>query len=196
MTEVDVINMALAKLGQPQLTPKVYAEQLNQPAQACKLFFGQARDSLLRRHNWSFAMELFQSKGEQDGTGKWQHHIPVESNRIVTVMEPGGSKIEHYTIAGRRIICGHANIWVAFVMKEPAMEFWDALFTECVVVRLAAYLAGSICQNPSLENQLVQQLEQTIFPRAITADAREVLSNENHVGVKNLMSSLLLQARL
>lgn len=196
MTELDIVNMALAKLGQPLLSDGVYKAASGQPAQACALFFRQAATTLLRRHPWSFAIDLFQSKGEQDGMGHWLHVMPEECNRVLSVMEPGGVKVEHYSIAGRRIVCAREAVWVSFVHREPPLAFWDGLFTECVVLRLAAYLAGAICQNPGLENQLISELEQVVFPRAITADSREVLSNENHVGTGNLMSSLLLQARL
>jgi hypothetical protein len=52
-TETGAANLALGHLGQPALADLAHDSNLR--ARACRLFFGGARDAILREKWWSFA---------------------------------------------------------------------------------------------------------------------------------------------
>src|SRR3954470_12502675 len=52
-TETGAANLALGHLGQPALADLAHDSSLR--ARACRLFFGGARDAILREKWWSFA---------------------------------------------------------------------------------------------------------------------------------------------
>lgn len=196
MTELDVVNMALAKLGQPVLEKDDYKGQQVKPARSCRLFFPQARESMLRRHPWSFALRRDTSTGVCRCGDRFEHGLPDDCLRVVELRLAGERKIDRFEIIGRELVCDHPCVVILYVEKEPDFDSWDSLFTECVVLKLASLLAGTLCQNPSLETDLLQKLEQVQFPKAITSDSQEVGSNENpRGGLGDLSKSMLLRAR-
>jgi hypothetical protein len=54
-TETGAANLALGHLGQPALADLAHDSNTSLRARACRLFFGGARDAILREKWWSFA---------------------------------------------------------------------------------------------------------------------------------------------
>lgn len=197
MKELDIINMALSKLGQPQITEALYTAAATEPAKSAKLFFPLAQNHILRRHRWSFAIGKVRLVGVCL-MGKYRYTLPDDLVRFLELKDARDRDIDVFEKFDSYIETAEplGFLTLSYVRAVP-VDQWDALFSECVVFKLAAFLAGSFCQSTNLEANMLQQLEQVYLPKAQTVDAREDCSNENKPDLlrDGISKSQLLRSR-
>lgn len=193
MTELDIVNMALLRLGQPKVTAEEYAAQESEPCISAKFFYPLAVQKILAKHPWNFAVRKETTAAAQFGPG-WRLSLPDNCLRLLYAYAQG-YEVERYSVRSRDLLAPAPVDLIEYIASDPDMDTWPPLFVECVTLDLAAKLAGPICQSADLEQLMIRKLNEIEFPEAITKDAHEAGSGENNPTLRNLSKSLLLRSR-
>ncbi len=198
-SKTDICNLALAELGARRITS--YDADTTVEANACRLHLDHVVDTLLERHQWSFAtarrtLPALAATPTSEWTKYWQ--LPGDCVRLIRISTGDTENpVRDFAIEGRRILTrgGGDSLLIVYVTNARTVPEWIPLFSDAVVYKLAARIAGDVTQNPALADGCLQKLESLALPAAQTADARESLSGENF-GARHLASmSGLVAAR-
>lgn len=181
VTETDICNRALARLGQTQIT--------NISANAtvegyCRGHFAPLRQELLRSHPWNFALrrEPLALRVDQPRFGPlYQFELPpgyIHTVDAFTDME-GLCKIDRFFIEEGYFRTNFETANLLYVEDKTDPTTWDAGFANAFSLTLAARLAVQIKNDQSTAQLLLQEVEQLAMPKAMLYNAREDTSNEN-----------------
>lgn len=89
-TQLEIYNMALALIGKPALTSVSGTDELTSK---CNAVYALERDSLLREHEWNFAIKREAISTQGDAIpGGWAYRwtLPVGCLRVLSVNEDDG----------------------------------------------------------------------------------------------------------
>ena len=201
-SKTDICNLALAELGARRITS--YDADTTVEANACRLHLDHVIDTLLERHQWSFAtarrtLARLNAPPSSEWTAAWQ--LPGDCVRLIRISTGDTENpLRDFAIEGRKVLTrgggtGPDGLMIVYVSNARTVPEWIPLFSDAVVYKLAARIAGDVTQNPSQAEGCLQKLESLALPAAQTADARESLSGENF-GPRHLASmSALVGAR-
>lgn len=196
----QLANLALSELGARRIAS--LDSDTSTEAESCNLHFEHCRDSLLRRHQWSFATERVALSELSDVPIKewaaaWQ--LPTDCVRLIRVVSAANDAAiptNSFTIEGRKLLTTDDDAkTIVYISNAVPIGEWDALFVEAMTYALAARIANDVTQNPGAAQAATQKLEALALPTAQTADAREVLSGENYGPRHAAARSQLVQAR-
>ena len=102
------------------------------------------------------------------------YQLPVNCLRVLRL---NGRDIQErtdlYDIEGRRLLTNATVAKIQYIEYTSDTTVYDALFIECVALRLAGKLATIIRQDEALGNQLKQEYLQVALPRARKVDGNE-----------------------
>ena len=194
----QIANLALSRVGAMQIAS--LDTSTSEEARQCRLHFDQKRDQLLRQHQWSFAtdratLSALDAAPITEWAAAWQ--LPSDLVRLIRISGANRLQpIEDYAIEGRLLLTNEEGpVNIVYVTSAAPVTEWDSLYVDALVCLLAAELAGSIAQSPPMKAELLQEFARLSLPAAVTADARESLSGENH-GFRQISArSALLGAR-
>lgn len=194
----DIANLALSEIG-ARLIASLETEN-SEEARVCRLHFPQVRDSMLRQHQWNFAiyradLSKLADAPLDDWDSAWQ--MPADSVRIIRIAT-GNPDIAtgDFSIEGRNLLTrGIDSVSLVYVSNAAPVPDWDALFVEAMAYLLASKIAGPISQSPSLSTDMLNKYKGLALPDAKTVDAREVLSGENSGWRKLVANSPLCNSR-
>lgn len=144
MTNTDLANMALSRLGEPRISD--IAE--NTPAAiSCRENLELVRDSLLRSHPWNFAMARAElSQGETPVFGwEYSYALPADILRLMTFNGVQASMCAaDFTIEAGYLLTDVEEAKVTYVRRVVDPTLFDPLFVEVLVFRLAAGIAMDV----------------------------------------------------
>lgn len=196
----QLANLALSEIGARRIDN--LDSDTTTEAKSCNLHFNHCRDSLLRRHQWSFAttraaLSQLTADPIKEWSAAWQ--LPTDCVRLIRVVSSANDAAiptNLFTIEGRKLLTVDDDAkTIVYISNAVPIGEWDALFVEAMTYALAARIANDVTQNPAAAQAATQKLEALALPTAQTADAREVLSGENF-GPRHLIGrSGLVQAR-
>jgi hypothetical protein len=185
----DIANLALSEIG-ARLIASLETEN-SEEARVCRLHYPQARDALLRQHQWNFAivradLSKLAEAPLDDWDSAWQ--MPADCARVVRIASGNPQVVcGDFTIEGRTLLTrGVEVVSLVYVSNAAPVPDWDSLFVEAMTYLLASKIAGPIAQSPGLATDMLNKFKQLALPEAKTVDAREVLSGEN-AGFRQLM---------
>lgn len=196
----QLANLALSELGARRID--ALDSDTTTEAKACRLHFDHCRDSLLRRHPWSFATRrvgISRITGDpvKEWAAAWQ--LPPDLVRLIRVVSVANdSKVPEnsFAIEGRQLLTSDTDAkHIVYVSSAVPVGEWDSLFVEAMTYALSARIAKDITGNPQEGQAATQKLEALALPTAQTADAREVLSGENHGPAHLVARSFLVRSR-
>ena len=181
-SKTEACNMALARIGAMRINS--YESDQSEEAIACRLHFDHVNETLLRRHQWNFAtgradLTKLATPPDSEWAAAWQ--LPNDYVRLIRIV--GGdvhNPVRSYAIEGRHLLTrGGGVAQIVYVTSATPVPYWDSLFVDALVLKLAAAINGNIIRNPEIAAACLKELEALALPAAQTADAREVLSGEN-----------------
>jgi hypothetical protein len=190
MTKTDIANLALAKLGSTQINS--IDDPNEKAARTMKAEYDQARDEVLRRADWGFALialPIEPETGSEPLTAElcgWAHAfaLPADMMRIEKITTPDGEKIDKHRkqrANGKRcILCNSNTIVLHYVARIDDPNDYDPLFLQSFATLLAARGARAITGSEEMETTLVQRYEAMDLPNARATEGQETESNENH----------------
>lgn len=197
-SKTEVCNLALAEVFAKRINS--FEADTSVEAITCRLHFDHIVETLLRRHQWSFAthrdsLSKLPAPPQSEWSAAWQ--LPANFIRLIRIVGFSvDNPIRDFSLEGRQLLTAGGDVLkIVYVRSDTPVPYWDALFTEAVKLKLAAAIAGDVKKNPQISAACTQKLEQLSLPAAQTADAREVLSGENMGPGKVVAMSSLVASR-
>lgn len=186
-TKVQICNSALLKLGSREIVNLDTDGSVE--AVYCRNAYDRLRENLLRSHPWSFARRnatLSQLTGDSGDTALPNRFaLPNDCLRIIRVT-PETARFE---LNGKIIIADSATLQIKYIASVDDPAQFDALFSEVLILKLAAEIALSLTQSPELAgyhtNQFMLKFQ----------EAKSVDSQENNCPVQTEPRSNWLEAR-
>lgn len=179
-SKTDICNFALGRVAEAQISN---IDEANTPARLCKLHLDQTVREVLRRATWRSCRKraalALSSTAPVFGWNK-AYPLPVDFVRMVSFndLDPENVTRPLFEIEGTDLLTdeGAANIvYVADITQETGgagFNRMDPLLTKAVATALAAKLAWPLQQSRTLQESLLQELENDIR-KAGTAGARD-----------------------
>lgn len=181
MTETEICNLALARIGAARISGNYSTnpgDQTYASVRACQDCYALTRDRVLRSHPWNFAMnrETLDEPAAEAPAFKWTNAfaLPADCLRVVTVNDTSDTDPrKDWTVEGGLILTNDATADVVFVKRTTDTELFDPLFTQCLVVLLAAELSTVLTSGESYREGLLKEYEGLTAPLARRVDANE-----------------------
>lgn len=181
-TEVDICNLALARLGDRATVSSIDPPEGSAQADHCARFYPIARDAILGAHPWRFAVKRATLPKMADapvGEPASYFGLPSDCIRVVAVHCVGLENLPpmlrfyertpDYRIeqvgGASTLVCEAENVWIEYVSsKTPAANF-PSDFSDCLAWLLASYLAGTVIPGSSgiqVSANLMQYYQKTL----------------------------------
>ena len=168
-SEVQLCNLALAKVGDEQITSLT---ENSKAARLCNLVYEPMRDATLRAHPWNFAIkriELAANTLTPAYEYNTQFTLPSDFLRLIGTNMLDTAK---FTVEGNQLLCNVSALKIKYIYAVTDPNVFDWLFNEALSARIAAELSIPMTDNRSLTVDLFN-LFSTKLSDARTADATE-----------------------
>lgn len=184
-TETDICNLALDLLKEAPIASMTE----NRPmARWFSRNYANARDGLLRQHDWNFARaraSLAADSGAPAFGWDWAYTQPADCLRIIPLTingDPEGTPIPHEVEAGKILTDKEAPLLVRYIKRETncdlfAPEFIDALAAR-MAMRMAHYVTGKTGYQQIAANAYQEALKSAWLVNAIEGTAPRAADNE------------------
>lgn len=186
-TEIDICNLALARLGDAATVSSIDPPEGSPQATHCAQFYPIARDAVIARHAWSFCTTraALAELDEEPLTG-WQfaYAPPSDAIEIISILTPeAGDDFSPQAYETESLTDGteviYANIEEAicrykFQVTDPAK--FPPLVVDTIASLLASHLAGPVLKGDKGRKAALewyQVFERVQLPLAIAADSRQ-----------------------
>jgi hypothetical protein len=166
-SETDVVNLALAKLGHPQIA------DLDDPSAesvTAAALWATCRDACLRSHPWNFAIRRAEIPAEAVAP-TWgferRYLLPADPwcLRALELQDEGRGRVldAEWAVEGREILTNLGSpIFLRYVARIVTVELWDPLFIEAVSDRLASDLAEPIIKSTEAQERFLRRYEKRV----------------------------------
>lgn len=191
---LQICNLALARLGDVANVSSIDPPEGSVQAQYCAQFYPMVRDALLALHDWSFATK--RASLAQLGTGwpEWDYAYAMPADQINILGVLPSDATDDYSVStgcgaagqyvtqpfsceaderGRLVIyTDQADAVARYTARVTDTTLFSPLFTDVLVLRLAAALAGPILKGDS-GRAMAQALENEARQKLATAAAND-----------------------
>ena len=173
-TKLDVVNVALGRLGEQVLND--YDEQ-NATGRTVRRFWDQARQEVLRVHDWNFAIK--RAKLPELATAplfNWEnaYQLPNDFLRLVSFNGIELSELPtRFEIEGDQLLTDQDTAQIRYVYDVEDIARWDSLSTKALAIKLAADMAMTFKSSVTLLDRLTQEYEGLTAQVARRVDANE-----------------------
>ena len=189
MTETDVANMALSRLGEESISN---ITDNDTRAISCRVHYELVRDALLRSHPWNFATARAELSATTTPPFKWDYAfiLPDDFLRLITFNGVDAAMaVYEYTLEEGKILTEASSAKITYVKKITDPTLFDPLFTEVLTFRLASAIAMDITSEPSKRDEMEILAEQRL-QKATFTDA-----GERRARVANPVSEMTARVR-
>ena len=175
ISTVKICNMALSTIGQPDITD---IEEPSESARHCRILFDIDRDAVMSSFPWRFAVtirELVQFKTSSFFPGfEFVYKSLPDSLRLIKLINPYAShtvinnneaQLEKYRVVSDPdtglglILSNIQGAYIEYIRRVTDPTFWDALFVDALVFKLAASLSSAISGSGQRMTELLNAYE-------------------------------------
>lgn len=176
-TQVSIANQALGRIGAEYITA---LDEGSSNARHTNAIFEPTRDEVLDQHDWSFALTR-QKLTPVDGSAypEWEHVFALPGD-LVHAVKLVNTVYPRYQIEGQVFLCSVEDPILQYVRQVTDVKQFSPLYTQALVLRLAAKLAGPVKNARQLEQQLSGEYYQVLL-QARMQDA-ENADDETYTG--------------
>lgn len=156
-SEVDVCNLALARLGDNATVASIDPPEGSAQAEHCARFYAIARDSLLEMHAWKFATRRVQLAKLTVPSWDWSfaYAEPAGTLKLLGVLSATASnddetqpyEVESDTNGTAIILTNQEDASLRFVARVTDTTKFSPLFVDALAWLLASYLAGPVLKG-------------------------------------------------
>tara|TARA_R110000744_G_scaffold120327_2_gene224208 strand:- start:368 stop:949 length:582 start_codon:yes stop_codon:yes gene_type:complete len=168
-SEVQICNLALAKVGDEQITSLT---ENSKAARLCNLVYEPMRDTTLRSHPWNFAIQRVELAVSTD-TPSYEYNaqfaLPSDFLRLLGTNMLDAAK---FTVEGNLLLCNASALKIKYIYQVTDPNKFDWLFIEALSARIAAELSIAMTDSRTLTVDLFN-LFSTKLADARSADATE-----------------------
>ena len=180
-TEVDIANLALARVGSADILSLTDADDEN--ARVVNRFYLQTVKECLRSHQWSCATarDSLAKLTERPTFGyDFYYQLPNDFVRAiylndVDVWDP----VDGWALEKDRLLTDEDSANLVYVQLDEDATTYDDLLVNAIVVKLASKIVGTLTGDVGRASNFAQEYT-IVMSEAKTADAQESSSNENH----------------
>ena len=153
-SEVDICNLALARLGDNATVASIAPPEGSAQAEHCARFYPVARDSLLEMHAWKFATRRVLLAQLTTDTWNWSfaYAEPTGVLKLLAVLPASASSdadTQEYEAetdgnGARIILTDQEGASLRYVAHVTDTTVFSPLFVDALAWLLASYLAGPV----------------------------------------------------
>jgi hypothetical protein len=186
-SDVEITRLALSHIADAARVNSIEPPDSTIQAQHAATFYPIARDFLLEKHDWSFALkrtELALSLVEfEDGEWAYSYSLPSDYIRAIRVCPPGVSKDfpgEEFKIVTDEseldtlILTNVEEAVLHYVFRETATGRYSPTFVVALSLVLGAFLAG-----PILKGKLGAILRESLMEQGLAMAKQAAALNAN-----------------
>lgn len=204
-SETEIANLALQHLGESPII--ALTDTGDKTSRTCAVNFAQARDEALQTAPWSCAKkQVALSRLAQAPLFKWAaaYQLPGDFIRLLEIDGLNAwLPAEYFDRHGDTLVMGRGTdadeaadtVNIEYIFRQTDTSRFDPLLVECVAMNLAMKMARTLTGSDSKGQQLREEYERIVLPRARTLNAQQIHSGKNHPVRSMLRRSLLNRAR-
>jgi hypothetical protein len=149
MSDVDICNMALYLLGAESIQS---FEDNTDRAKVCKLWYSKSRDTVLRAHDWNFAIkrETLAADSDTPENGYDYQYVLPTNPYCLRVIELNDDPTVDWVVEGRRLLTDETEAIIKYIARITETGTYDSLFMECLAAKIAEVLAMPITKSPQI----------------------------------------------
>lgn len=182
MSEVSIVNRALARLGSDPITSLSASDT---KSGRCNQLYGSCRDELLAGHPWNFAMTRAALPALTDAPVwdyDYAYELPVNCLRVWRI---DGHPLAKWKVEGRTIVTDlTAPLNILYIAQITDTAQFSTGFAFALSMRLAAELAMPLTQNATMFEAMATEADRQLR-RAKSADAMEGLPDQVYADTFN-----------
>ena len=191
-SEVDVCNLALARLGDNATVASIDPPEGSAQAEHCARFYAIARDSLLEMHAWKFATRRVQLAKLTVPSWDWSfaYAEPTGALKLLGVLSATASnddetqsyEAESDTNGTAIILTNQEGASLRFVARVTDTTKFSPLFVDALAWLLASYLAGPVLKGDAGAAMAKACLQSflLVFSNAKVSDANQRRVRSEH----------------
>lgn len=192
-SQTSICNLALGHLGIPSIADIEQTESTE--ARLCRSFYPLSRDSLLREHEWNFAIK--RAVLSQLVTGPtygydYAYQLPDDCLRVLAVNNTQPSDpSRRFAIEGETVVTNEETAQAAYLFRQEDTTRFDPIFIEALSYKLASMLAGPLTQDEAMKREMERNYALTV------AKAKYIDGNEGRkmLPFRTRLSTLVAQRR-
>ena len=153
VSPVDICNLALTSLGQPNIVQIDPPDEGSKAARLCAQLYPLLKDETLRSAPWrrlKKRAELAASVVAPEWGFSTQYPVPADMLRLLEVYI-GDTKLRTWELEGDNILCNEETgpIQIRYIKTSDDPNEWDSLMVTSLAYRLAVDLAEPLTQDPA-----------------------------------------------
>lgn len=155
-TEIDICNLALAKLGDSATVSSISPPEGSAQAEHCARFYPIARGVFLESHNWNFSTKRKALGLLTSDSFNWSfaYSVPSDCLKVISILPPdGGSEddSQEYEIesgdSSNIILTNQEDAVIKYIQLVTDIRFYSSLAVDALSWLLASYLAGPLIKS-------------------------------------------------
>lgn len=156
-SEVDICNLALARLGDEATVSSIDPPEGSAQAEHCERFYPIARDALLEMHDWRFATKRVTLAQTTSDTFEWgfAYALPSGMLRALKVLSAAASATDDSEDFEQQLDADDAQIILSnceeasliYTVRVTDTTRFTPLFVDALSWLLASHLAGPILKG-------------------------------------------------
>jgi hypothetical protein len=158
----DLANQTLRRLGAGRVS-SISAEA--EEAVVLNELWPQARDEVLRDHDWSIATtraELAELSVTNLTEYSYVYQVPTDCLRILGLLAVEGTAYYEspdlpFMLEGDRLYCDESPLYARYIKQESDVSKYDATLAEAVILKLAYLAAFQITGSTEMEDRMLQK---------------------------------------
>jgi len=196
MTDIQICNLALARLGDARITS---LSDATAQAQYCSLFYDQTVAELQSDFDWQFCRkQVALSSGTVPSTGfSFQYTLPTDflrALRLGTVAESENFGV--WEIVGDKIHTNLSNPALDYIADITDETKFPALFVELLTIKLAGLLAMPLTGSKDLFGQMAELFGATVQKPAFRGLVINTQAPRTTTSAANTVTEICRQAIL
>lgn len=170
-TEIDIVNAALASLGETTLANLSGTDDRTKQVNA---LWPRAREAVLRAHPWNCAIKrgsLTTPATLTDSDFAFSYSLPADCIRVLQITL--AQYAPEFRVEQRKLLTDEGEpVHIKYVFASTTYTDWDPLLVDAAAKWLAWMLAWPVTKNASLV-QVMQQQALAAIREARTVDGQE-----------------------
>jgi len=174
VTETDIANMALSRMGHNRLMTS-FDDDATTEGNLVRLHYPRLRDSILRSHPWNFAIKRAVLAPEGSAPAyeyTYKSPLPNDCLKVLRTRVESENIEDDYRVEGRYVLSNSNATSIEYVSRVTDPAQFDTMFVDMLAWALAAE-----CAMPLINDARVAQNAASMF-QSLQRDARSVDAQE------------------
>ena len=162
VTESDIMNLALTRLGQSIILDVELSELQN--AKVVRTHYPAARDHCLRLGDWSFATKRQVLSPAQQAPAfgyEYKYELPHDYIGEQFISDTNGNEVDYEIEGGRTLLCNSNGIRLTYTYREENTTNFSPEFITLLKIYLAKEIAYPITLSEPVSRSVRDEFEET-----------------------------------